>query len=167
MATHETVVTHDTAATRGNTVVPRGGRHGRSRRRPRWAGPAAVIGAAFIGCAITVTLLEGAAGKPLSAVVQGKPGHGTTLGGGAVSKATPVKPSPTPSASTARVAATAPATSATPSLASSSPAAGTAPATAAPSSSTPASSAPASSAPATSAPASATPTATPTVPAGG
>jgi hypothetical protein len=167
VATHETVVAHDTAATQDTTVVPGGGRHGRSRRRSRWAGPAAIIGAAFIGCAVAVTLVEGAAGKPLSAVVQGKPGHGTTLGGGAVSKATPVKPSPTPSASTAKVATTTPATSATPSAASSSSAASTAPATAAPSSSTPASSAPASSAPASSAPASATPTATPTVPAGG
>ena len=126
------------------------GRHGRPRSR--WAGPAALIAAAFIGCAIVVTLLEGAAGKPLSAVVQGKPGHGTTLGGGAVGKAAPASPSPQPSASTTGAAATAPASDTTPSGASSAPAASTAPATATPSGTSPV----------TSTPNPATPTAAPT-----
>jgi hypothetical protein len=91
---------------------------------PRRAGLAAVIAAAFNGGAIAVTVAEGAAGKPLSAAVQGKPGHGTTFGGGSVGTAAPASPSP----STTGAAATAPATSATPSRASSSPAASTAPA---------------------------------------
>ena len=56
-------------------------RHDRGRRHRRWAGPAALAAAAFIGCAVAVTLVEQDAGKPLSALVQGKPGHGTTLGG--------------------------------------------------------------------------------------
>jgi hypothetical protein len=127
---------------------------GNGRPHRRWASPVAFIVAAFIGCAIVVTLLEGAAGKPLSAVVQGKPGHGTTLGGGAVGKAAPASPSPAPSASTTGAGATAPASSTTPSGASSSPAASTAPAATAPSSTAPASSAPNSATP------SATPTAT-------
>jgi hypothetical protein len=128
-----------------------GGGHVRSRPRWRWAGPAAFIAAAFIGCAIVVTLLEGAAGKPLSAVVQGKPGHGTTLGGGAVGKAAPAgpsgSPSPRPSASTTGTTAA----STTPSGASNSPAASTAPAATAPASTSPVST-----------PHSATPSATPT-----
>jgi len=132
----------DTAAT--TRAAP--GRHGRPRPGPRWAGLAAVIAAAFIGGVIAVTVVEGAAGKPLSAVVQGKPGHGTTFGGGAVGTAAPASPSPTPSASTTGAAATAPATSATPSGASSSPAASTAPATT-PGGTNPASSAPSSATP--------------------
>src|SRR5205823_2429867 len=48
------------------------GRHGRPRPGRRWAGLALVIAAAFIGGAVAVTVVEGAAGKPLSAVVQGK-----------------------------------------------------------------------------------------------
>jgi hypothetical protein len=57
-------------------------RHDRGRRHRRWAGPAALAAVAFNGCAAAVTLVEQGAGKPLSALVQGKPGHGTTLGGG-------------------------------------------------------------------------------------
>ena len=53
--------------------------HDRGRQHRRWVGPAAFIVAAFIGCAVPLTLLEHATGKPLSAVVQGKPGNGTTL----------------------------------------------------------------------------------------
>jgi hypothetical protein len=87
-----------------------------------------VIAAAFIGGAVAVTVAEGAAGKPLPAVVQGKPGHGTTFGGGPAGTAAPASPSPIPSASTTGAAATAPATNATSSAASSSPAASTAPA---------------------------------------
>jgi hypothetical protein len=130
------------------------GRNGHPRRR--WVGPAAFIVAAFIGCAIVVTLLESAAGKPLSAVIQNNPGHGTTLGGGSVGKATPatpVSPSPTPSPSTTGTATTSPASSTTPSGASSSSAASMAPAATAPSSTTPVSSPPNS----------ATPSATPVI----
>ena len=56
--------------------------HDRGRQHRRWVGPAAFIVAAFIGCAVPLTLLEHATGKPLSAVVQGKPGHGGTFSGG-------------------------------------------------------------------------------------
>ena len=85
--TQAAVITRDTAAAGSGHDRPR------PRLRWRWAGPAAFIIAAFIGGALVVTLLEGAAGKPLSAVVQGKPGHGTTLGGGTVGKAAPASPS--------------------------------------------------------------------------
>jgi hypothetical protein len=117
--------------------------HDRSRRHRRWAGPAAFVVAAFIGCAVPLTLLEHAAGKPLSAVVQGEPGHGTTLGGGVADAPASHRPSPSPSAKTTGPAANAPASTA-PSGASSSPA---------PSATTPAATTPASTAP------SATPTA--------
>jgi hypothetical protein len=76
-------------------------RHDRGRRHRRWAGPAALAAAAFIGCAAAVTLVEQGAGKPLSALVQGKPGHGTTLGGAGGGTA-PARPAPAPPASTAR-----------------------------------------------------------------
>src|SRR6185437_8084190 len=134
-------ITRDTAAA--------GSGHDRPRRRLRWrwAGPAAFIIAAFIGGALVVTLLEGAAGKPLSAVVQGKPGHGTTLGG-TVGKAAPASPSPGPS-STPSASVTGSGTAST--TPSSSPAASTAPATA-----------PGSTSPVSSTPNSATPAATPT-----
>ena len=136
--TQAAVVTQDTAA------ASRG--HGWWRPRRRWAGPAAFIAAAFIGCVIVVTLLEGAAGKPLSAMVQGKPGHGTTFGGGGVGKAAPASPSPVPSA-TPSASTTGTAASTTPSGASSSAAASTAPAATAPSSTSPVSSTPNSSTP--------------------
>jgi hypothetical protein len=96
--------------------------HDRARRHRRWAGPAAFIVAAFIGCAVPLTLLEHAAGKPLSAVVQGTPGHGTTLGGGVSGAPASHSPSPSPSARTTGPAATVPAGSTAPSGASSSPA---------------------------------------------
>jgi hypothetical protein len=143
----------DAAVTRAAATLAAAapGRNGHPRRR--WVGPAAFIATAFIGCAIVVTLLESAAGKPLSAVVQNKPGHGTTLDGGTVGKTTPASPSPTPSPSTTGTPATVPASSTTPSGASSSSAASTAPAATAPSSTTPVSSAPNS----------ATPSATPAI----
>ena len=74
-------------------------RHGRTSKRPRWALPVMFVVAAFVGCALVVTAVEGAAGKPLSAVVQDKPGHGTTLGGGSVGKSAATTPTPTPSVS--------------------------------------------------------------------
>jgi hypothetical protein len=138
----------DTAAT---GIEP--GRHGRPRPGRRWAGLAAIIAAAFLGGAVAVTVVEGAAGKPLSAVVQGKPGHGTTFGGGAVGTAAPASPSPSPAASTTGPAATAPATSAAPSpSASSSPAASTTPATPTPGGTNPVSSPPDSATPTATAP---------------
>jgi len=94
---------------------------GRSRRHRRWAGPAAFVVAAFIGCAVPLTLLEHAAGKPLSAVVQGEPGHGTTLGGGVSGARASHSPSPSPPARTTGPT-TAPASSTAPAGASSSPA---------------------------------------------
>jgi len=150
-----------TQADAGPVTRGAAGRHSRPVPRRRWAGPAAFIVAAFIGCAIVITLIEGAAGKPMSAVVQGKPGHGTTLGGGTVGKAAPASPSPSPSGSrsptpSASTSGTAGA-STTPTGASSSPAASTAPAATAPSSTSPA----------TSPPDSATPSVTPTGAAGG
>jgi hypothetical protein len=129
--------------------------HGQSRRHRRWAGPAAFVVAAFIGCAVPLTLLEHAAGKPLSAVVQGEPGHGTTLGGGVSGAPASHSPSPSPSATTTG-ATTAPASSTASTGASSSPAvSATTPAATTSSSSTAASATPT----ATASP-SATPTAT-------
>jgi len=115
-------------------------RHDRARRHRRWAGPAALAAAAFIGCAVAVTLVEQGAGKPLSALVQGKPGHGTTLGGGASGRSSPARPAPAPSAGTTGPAATAPASSTTPGRTSSSPAGRSAPATTTPGSTGPAAS---------------------------
>jgi hypothetical protein len=146
-AGEEVAVTQAVAVAVDAAAVP----GGNDRSHRRWAGPAAFIAIAFIGCAMVVTLLEGAAGKPLSAVVQGKPGNGITIVGGTVGKAAPASPSPTSSASTTGAAATAPTSSTTPS---DSPAASTAPAATAPSSTTPVSGAPNSATP------SATPTAT-------
>jgi hypothetical protein len=141
-------VTQAAAITRDTAAAGRGHERPRPRLRWRWAGPAAFIIAAFIGGALVVTLLEGAAGKPLSAVVQGKPGHGTTLGGATVGKAAPASPSPGPS-STPSASVTGTGTAST--TPSSSPAASTAPATA-----------PGSASPVSSTPNSATPAATPT-----
>jgi hypothetical protein len=129
-------------------------RHARARTRRRWAGPVAVAAAAFIACAVPLTLIEHAAGKPLSAIVQGEPGHGTTLGGGAVGKPAPSR-APTPSPGAASPAAT---TSATPGSASSSAAASPTPAGTASGSTSP---------PAGSTPVSPTPSAAPTTPAPG
>jgi hypothetical protein len=127
--------------------------HDRGRPRRRWAGPAAFIVAAFIGCAIPLTLLEHAAGKPLSAVVQGQPGHGTTLGGGVSGGTARHSPSPSPSAST-----TGPATASSTASGSASSSPGASP--------TAVGTAPGSTSPASGTPTSATPT-TPTTPAPG
>ena len=128
-------------------------RHRPARLRRRWAIPAMFIAVAFAGCALVVTLVEGAAGKPLSAVVQGKPGHGTTLGGGTVGKRVPASPAPSPSVS-ATGGTTAPATSTPSPGVSSSPSA-----TVSPDATSTGSAAPATSPP--TATATATPTATP------
>jgi len=130
-------------------------RHARARPRRSWAGPVAIAAAAFIGCAVPLTLLEHAAGKPLSAIVQGEPGHGTTLGGGAVGKPAAPSRAPTPSPGATSPAATG---NATPGSASSSPAAGPTPAGTATGITSP---------PASSTPGSAAPSASPTTPAPG
>ena len=104
-----------------DAVVAHAAAHTRDRRHRRWAGPVAFIVVAFIGCAVPLTLLEHATGKPLSAVVQGQPGHGTTLGGGVSGARASHHPSPSPSAR-ATGSATATATSTAPGGTSSSPA---------------------------------------------
>lgn len=126
--------------------------HDRGRQHRRWVGPAVFIVAAFIGCAVPLTLLEHATGKPLSAVVQGKPGHGGTFSGGVSGGRASHSPSPSPSAR-----ATGSATASTsPGSASSSPAASSTPAGTAPASTSPPSTSPASNPPV-----SATPSAAP------
>ena len=124
--------------------------HDRGRQHRRWVGPAAFIVAAFIGCAVPLTLLEHATGKPLSAVVQGKPGDGTTLSGGRVGGAS-VSHSPSPSPS-ARATGSGTASSTSPGSASSSPAASSTPVGTAPASTSPPSTSPASNPPASATP---------------
>jgi hypothetical protein len=135
-----------------DAVVAHAAAHTRDRRHRRWAGPVAFIVVAFIGCAVPLTLLEHATGKPLSAVVQGQPGHGTTLGGGVSGARASHHPSPSPSPS-ARATGSATATSTAPGSTSSSPAVsptptGTATASASSASTGPASTPPSSPAPA-------------------
>jgi len=140
-----------------DAAPPAAARHARGWPRRRWAVPVAIAAAGFIGCAIPLTLLEHAAGKPLSAIVQGEPGHGTTLGGGTVSKPAPSRaPSPSPSTTGP---ATAPASSTAPGNASSSPAASPTPAATGTGTG--------SASPTSSASGSATPSAAPTTPAAG
>ena len=124
--------------------------HDRGRQHRRWVGPAAFIVAAFIGCAVPLTLLEHATGKPLSAVVQGKPGDGTTISGGRVGAASAShSPSPSPSA---RATGSGAASSTSPGSASSSPAASSTPVGTAPASTSPPSTSPASNPPASATP---------------
>ena len=118
--------------TTGEAAPPGGGQHGRPRRRWRWSSPIVIVLVAFAAAAAVVTVVEGAAGKPLSAVVQGQPGHGTTLGGGAVAPAAKPSTSPTTSVSppvsaSGSVSGPSPSSSAS-SSASSSPSASNAPA---------------------------------------
>jgi hypothetical protein len=76
-----------------------------SSARQRWSGGRlALIGAAvavglFGGVAAAEAGVEALAGKPVSAIVQGKPGHGTTLGGGGTGPATTPSPTVEPSTS--------------------------------------------------------------------
>ena len=121
--------------------------HSRGRQHRRWVGPTAFIVAAFIGCAVPLTLLEHATGKPLSAVVQGKPGDGTTLSGGRVGASASHSPSPSPSAR-----ATGSASSTAPGSATSSPAVSSTPVSTAPASTSPPSTSPASNPPASATP---------------
>jgi hypothetical protein len=79
------------------------GRPVRARGR---AGP--VIATPFIGCAIAANVVQCPAGKPLSAVVQGKPGHGITLGGGAIDQARQADDARRAAADTTRAAVTCP-----------------------------------------------------------
>jgi hypothetical protein len=89
--------------------------HDRTRRNRRWATPVGIVLAAFLGCAIPLTIFEHAAGKPVSAVVRHQPGHGTTLFGGGTGTPSPSPPAPTAPATssaatpTATVTPTAPA----------------------------------------------------------
>jgi hypothetical protein len=140
-----------TAASTQTTATTRvaSGRHGRVRPRRRWTRPAAFVAVAFAGCALVVTLVEGAVGKPLSAIVQDKPGHGTTFGGGAVGKAAPARPSPGPSAvpSASTTGAATPAASTTPSSSPATSATPTATPSSTPSASTPATPTPSATSP--------------------
>lgn len=84
--------------------------HDRTRRNWRWATPAGIVLAAFLGCAIPLTIFEHAAGKPISAVTQHQPGHGTTLFGGGTGTPSPSPPARTPAPTApATVTPTAPA----------------------------------------------------------
>lgn len=89
--------------------------HDRTRRNRRWATPVGIVLAAFLGCAIPLTIFEHAAGKPVSAVTRHQPGHGTTLFGGGTGTPSPSPPAPTAPATssaatpTATVTPTAPA----------------------------------------------------------
>ena len=87
----------------GDAAITRPAHH-RTRRNRRWATPAGIVLAAFLGCAIPLTIFEHAAGKPISAVTRHQPGHGTTLFGGGTGTPSPSPPARTP-------APTAPATS--------------------------------------------------------
>jgi hypothetical protein len=65
------------------------------RQRSVWSGAKlatvglAVAGGMFGGVMLATTGAEAVAGKPVSAIVQGKPGHGTSLGGGEVGRSNP------------------------------------------------------------------------------
>jgi hypothetical protein len=89
--------------------------HDRTRRNRRWATPVGIVLAAFLGCAISLTIFEHAAGKPVSAMIRHQPGHGTTLFGGGTGTPSPSPPAPTAPATssaatpTATVTPTAPA----------------------------------------------------------
>jgi len=87
----------------GDAAITRPAHH-RTRRNRRWATPVGIVLAAFLGCAIPLTIFEHAAGKPISAVTRHQPGHGTTLFGGGTGTPSPSPPARTP-------APTAPATS--------------------------------------------------------
>jgi hypothetical protein len=66
--------------------------------RPQWVTLAVLAGAIFVVVIGLETVAEAGAGKPIANIVQGKPGHGTTLGGGG-SQSSPepsVSPSQTP-----------------------------------------------------------------------
>jgi hypothetical protein len=66
--------------------------------RSQWIALAVLAGAIFVAVIGLETVAEAGAGKPIANIVQGKPGHGTTLGGGG-SQSTPepsVSPSQTP-----------------------------------------------------------------------
>jgi len=79
----------------GDAAITRSA-HDRTRRRRRWATPVGIVLAAFLGCAIPLTIFEHAAGKPISAVIQHQPGHGTTLFGGGTGTPSPSPPARTP-----------------------------------------------------------------------
>lgn len=65
----------------------------------RWRPLAVILVSVLVGCVLVVTLVERAVGEPLTSVVTGHPGHGTTLGGGGT---TPASPSPSGTATSDR-----------------------------------------------------------------
>lgn len=75
----------------------------------QWGLAALVPVGLFGGTMVVLTGAEAAAGKPVSAIIQGKPGHGTSLGGGGVGT-----PSPAPSATVSTAPTDAPTGTATP-----------------------------------------------------
>lgn len=82
-------------------------------RIPKWTprqwGLAALVPLGLFGGTMAVlTGAEAAAGKPVSAIVRGDPGHGTTLGGGDVGT-----PTPQPSATTSTLPTGVPTSTAT------------------------------------------------------
>jgi hypothetical protein len=62
-------------------------------KRPQWIALGVLAAGLFAGIILLQTVVEAAAGKPVANIVQGTPGHGTTLGGGGNGPA----PSPSPS----------------------------------------------------------------------
>jgi hypothetical protein len=88
LAPHETQII-DADAIAAQEKLDR--REGRRRHRHLGAWGVIVLGA-LAGCILAVTLVEHAAGKPLSYVVQGKHGHGTSLGGSHPASSSPVSP---------------------------------------------------------------------------
>lgn len=68
----------------------------RRQSRPKLlVGGLAVAAGLFGGVMLATTGAEALAGKPVSAIVQGQPGHGTSLGGGNVGRPNP-RSTPTP-----------------------------------------------------------------------
>jgi hypothetical protein len=103
----------DLARAKAKAVRQRGGRpltehetqvitaivHDRHRHR-HWKPLAGIAAGALIIAAGTITMWEIAAGRPVAAIVQDKPGHGLTLQGGTtVPQRAAAAPSPTPTPS--------------------------------------------------------------------
>jgi hypothetical protein len=97
----------------------------RANRKKTYAIAAATAVAVFGGCALILTGIEAAAGKPVSALVQGTAAHGTTFtgssGGSAPAPEPSLSPSFTPTA-TGTAPATTPAATLSPTAVTSAPA---------------------------------------------
>lgn len=96
----------------GLTVIPARVKNGRlipaerhwkmpRLKRPQWIALGILAASVFAGILLLQTVVEAAAGKPVANIVQGTPGHGTTLGGGGNGPAPATTPSVSPSESTA------------------------------------------------------------------